>query len=225
MDYEEKLALAKEALDSGSYDKETIEYIFPELAESEDERIRKAIIESLSKYGYLPQTSIKVEDAIAWLEKQVEQKPAELAKGEDYGIDGLWHAQRILEKTFGKVDGYQTDDGILSHECAISAVKELYEQKPAWSEEDERMFEQILQQFMTANNDCKLHNASFTYDKEISFLKSLKGRVQPKQEWSEEDECYMSECIGAIATKDGWSFEEKRKTKHWLKSLKQRIGG
>ena len=48
---------------------------------------------------------------------------------------------------------------------------------------------------------------------------------QKPAEWSEEDECYMSECIGAIATKDGWSFEEKRKTKHWLKSLKQRIGG
>lgn len=31
MDYEEKLRLAKEALESGSYDTETIEYIFPEL--------------------------------------------------------------------------------------------------------------------------------------------------------------------------------------------------
>ena len=50
-----------------------------------------------------------------------------------------------------------------------------------------------------------------------------KGKRNPA--WTEEDECYMSECIGAIATKDGWSFEEKRKTKKWLKSLKQRIGG
>ena len=50
--------------------------------------------------------------------------------GEDYGIDSLYHAQRILEKTLGKVDGYQTDDGILSHKCAITAVKKLYEQKP-----------------------------------------------------------------------------------------------
>ena len=48
---------------------------------------------------------------------------------------------------------------------------------------------------------------------------------EQKPAWSEEDECYMAECINAIATKDGWSFEEKRKTKHWLKSLKQRIGG
>ena len=56
----------------------------------------------------------------------------------DYGIDSLYHAQRILEKTLGKVDGYQSDDGILEHKCAISAVKKLYEQKPAWKREDEQ---------------------------------------------------------------------------------------
>jgi hypothetical protein len=53
--------------------------------------------------------------------------------------DGLYYAIDILEKTLGKADGYQTDDGILSHKCAITAVKKLYEQKPAeWSEEDEK---------------------------------------------------------------------------------------
>lgn len=74
-----------------------------------------------------------------WSKKlSVEQMPKELLKGEDYGIDGLYHAISILEKTLGKVDGYQSDDGILEHKCAISAVKKLYEQKP-WSEEDEKM--------------------------------------------------------------------------------------
>lgn len=53
------------------------------------------------------------------------------ADDEDYGIDGLWHAQTILEKTLGTVDGYETDDGILEHKCAISAVKKLREQKSA----------------------------------------------------------------------------------------------
>ena len=52
------------------------------------------------------------------------------------GIDSLYHAQRILEKTLGSVDGYQSDDGILDHKAAITAVKKLYEQKLAWSEED-----------------------------------------------------------------------------------------
>ena len=58
--------------------------------------------------------------------KKLEKK---LPKGEDYGIDGLHAAIDILEKTLGKVNGYQTDDGILEHKCAIFAVKELTKKK------------------------------------------------------------------------------------------------
>ena len=107
-----------------------IESIFPELKESEDDRIRKAII------GYIDHGQhygVSNKDMIAWLEKQGVQKP-----------------QRMIS----------------------AEAKEAMYDKPAWSE---------------------------------------------------EDECYMGECIGAIATKDGWSFEEKRKTKHWLKSIKDRV--
>ena len=69
-----------------------------------------------------------------WQLQKIENESAEEFNGEDYGIDSLWHAQRILENTLGKVEGYQSDDGILEHKCAISAVKKLYKQKP-WSEE------------------------------------------------------------------------------------------
>ena len=74
MDDKERLRLAKEALDSGSYDKETIEYIFPELREeSEDERIRKDIIAYIEIANQiLPQ--FQKDKWIAWLEKQGEQK-------------------------------------------------------------------------------------------------------------------------------------------------------
>lgn len=57
-----------------------------------------------------------------------EQKSVEQINGEDYGIDGLFHAVRILEKTLGKVEGYQSDDGILAHKAAIAAIKFLYRQ-------------------------------------------------------------------------------------------------
>ena len=63
--------------------------------------------------------------------KELKEIENEEYDGEDYGIDSLWHAKNILEKTLGKVDGYQTDDGILDHKCAISAVDKLYKQKPA----------------------------------------------------------------------------------------------
>lgn len=76
MDYQEKLRLAKEALDSGSYDKETIEYIFPELKESEDERIRKEIIRIVDIWtNSCPIVNgIPAETLLAWLEKQGEKK-------------------------------------------------------------------------------------------------------------------------------------------------------
>ena len=92
---------------------------------------RDTLIKSMTEAGY-------GWDAEKKKLKKIEQKSSDLPKGEDYGIDGLYNAIRILEKTLGKVDGYQTDDGILEHECAISAVKKLYEQKPAWSDEDEK---------------------------------------------------------------------------------------
>ena len=79
--YDKALERAREELGSGSYNKGTIEYIFPELAESEDERIRKGLIqgfnECLDSSSY-PKNAIKywhgivIEDILAWLEKQKE---------------------------------------------------------------------------------------------------------------------------------------------------------
>lgn len=73
MDYKEKLRLAKEALDSGSYDKDTIEYIFPELKESEDERIRKELKHYLEVRRCQTNSDdeyISCNHFLAWLEKQ-----------------------------------------------------------------------------------------------------------------------------------------------------------
>ena len=94
MDYNDKLKLAKEALVSGSYDKETIEYIFPELKESEDERIRKELIEFFDKDAFDCGdksewvNGIKYKDVVAWLKKQVKQKPAD--KVEPKFHEGEW---------------------------------------------------------------------------------------------------------------------------------------
>ena len=74
--------------------------------ESKDEMIRKAIIESLPKYGYLPQTSIKVEDALAWLEKQDEQKPFD------------YESANIQQKDFAQQQEWSEED-----ERAIAIIK------------------------------------------------------------------------------------------------------
>ena len=81
MDYEHKykdaLERAKEMCAMPT-DKATMEYIFPELKESEGERIRKELIENFKWFcGDFPETTkwgkddnLLVKDIIAWLEKQ-----------------------------------------------------------------------------------------------------------------------------------------------------------
>ena len=131
--------------------------IFPELCESEDEKIRKELLcffkdreEKMKNLSdglniQLEPLSDRIfnQKVIAWLEKykpsetfdytcaNIPQKDwgelPEKVNEEDYSIDAIWHAVDILERTLGKVEGYQSDDGILEHQCAIDAVKKLKE--------------------------------------------------------------------------------------------------
>ena len=87
MDYEKKykeaLAMAREIIkeseirglkDNLFYTKEDFEAIFPELKESEDERIRKALITFFQRFPYdsIESAGTNPKEAIAWLEKQKE---------------------------------------------------------------------------------------------------------------------------------------------------------
>lgn len=106
--------------------------------------------------------------------KELKKIEDEEYDGDDYGIDSLWHARHILKKTIGKVDGYQSDDGILEHKCAISAVDRLYKHSIAWSEEDEHWMQKVID-FM---NHPDLIKATPTLAKDtINWLKSLKDRI------------------------------------------------
>lgn len=178
--YDEALHKAKSVIEQNplmEYLKKGIEYIFPELKESEDERMRNFISNELVCLRATDEKGTvrynELTEAIAWFEKQGEQKPAEEVNGEDYGIDSLWHAQNILEKTLGSVEGYQSDDGILEHKCAISAVKKLYEQNP-WSKEDEKLLALSLNN-LTELKDRFGEEYGRTGDC-IEWLKSLKDR-------------------------------------------------
>ena len=112
--------------------------------------------------------------------RKIEQISTDLPNGEDYGIDGLYAAVDILQKTLGNVNGYQTDDGILEHECAISAVKKLYEQKPAWSEENSCYYDDICEILINLINSPKSNVNKDVVQKDLDWLISL--RSQQKQE-------------------------------------------
>ena len=77
--YDEAKYIMKEYLESGNAGviaENTIKKAFPELKESEDERIRTLIISSIKNDMTVGSTKNK-EECIAWLEKQGEQKPAD----------------------------------------------------------------------------------------------------------------------------------------------------
>ena len=62
------------------------------------------------------------------------------------------------------------------------------EQKPAWSEEDERIYQSIMDDTVQENQ---------LNDKQTNWLRDIKYRYlqQPKQAWSEEDEYMLNETI------------------------------
>lgn len=74
--YKEALERANKLYEQGTIT-ESLGYVFPELKESKDERIRKGIIRNLEYLEDRAEGFVKDElkERIAWLEKQGEQKP------------------------------------------------------------------------------------------------------------------------------------------------------
>lgn len=185
-----------------------IEELIPELAESEDEKIRKGIFKALSKKDardVLISQGIEVSDALAWLEKQGEKKP-------------------------NPCDGCVNRKGCVN--CENGELREI-EQKPEenngnlggispnWSEEEEAVLDALIRRLEGEDTYVSPHLA-------VECLKSLKDRVQPKQEWSEEDEDYLfllnSICKDAEEkyrnSPDVLVRKEIANARNWLKSLR-----
>ena len=93
MDYEQKykeaLGRAKEYNFDGAKQvvKDLVTYIFPELKESEDERIRKWLIDWVNAVNWSERFSVTKEQVFAWLEKK---KPT-LSKGDEEHLNNaIW---------------------------------------------------------------------------------------------------------------------------------------
>ena len=84
--YKEALAHAREIHRNEDEKRRDMEWLFPELAESEDERIRKAIHIYLDwldgRKDCQPKGDYTIKDMIAWLEKQGEFKSSKWTEGD-----------------------------------------------------------------------------------------------------------------------------------------------
>lgn len=198
--YEEALEKAKRLYEKGTIT-ESLCHIFPELKESEDEEIRKELMDFVVDNTICQDG--RREKWIAWLEKQGERKEATCVA-------------EIIDHLTEK-----------EQEILFKELEMQKEQKPAeWSEEDEKNLQGILDEIKANKSEAPEYDID-TYNRFIDWLKSLKDRVgceancTTTKEWGEEDEKMLDNCINALGDSsfDTYEIEE------WVKSLKQRIGG
>ncbi len=175
-------------------DMEDYEQIFPELKESKDEKVRKAILKLVKQSVLL--NSMVQKSMISWLERQGERKPTEWSE----------HQHKLLNYAISMTDDTEV-------KCFLESLRNTGS-NTGWSEEDEMMLECVLGKIsdLGTGEMCK------------DWLKSIKDRVQPqsKQDWSEEDSAMMNlliEELNSIAKHNG-CLKQYEPEINWLKSLK-----
>ena len=180
--------------------KDVIEDIFPELKESEEEWIRQRIIQAIRLRA--DDMNEEWSDEIAWLEKQGEQKSIDKVEpifnvgdkiqylkgcGTIMTIEKIENGEYVFSNNMGRITIENGNKWYLVNHV---------EQNTAWSEGDEKMLDFAIRAIGLCkqyainhqiNGYSKLSDVLNRYEELQTWLKSLKDRVQPQQEWSEED--------------------------------------
>ena len=138
----------------------SLEEIFPELAESEDEKIRKEIVLTLEYIVSTPKSALHpgahytVEEALAWLEKQ---KPVEQQM--------YWTEEEIEPIISDYLCGREHYGGMIGRLCHLKPKQE-------WSEEDEERYDSCIACIRACSTGDGVDIAN------IEWLKSIKQRMQ-----------------------------------------------
>ena len=198
MDYEKKyneaLERARNWCEELPMNNGMLKDIFPELRESEDERIRKAIVHLLevASEAYLVEaTGFKKEQFLSYLEKQKEQKPA---KWED------WKDKTHIPYCSSEPEWSEEDEHWLK--LCIGELQSF------WKFKEDKLF-------------CKKKEKEDWRDGLVSWLKSL--HPQSKQRWSEEDEKMLANLRSTLSNLSVRGLIKKvteQKYSAWLKSLR-----
>lgn len=151
-----------------------IEYNYPELKKSDDEKIRKDIIsfvEQAIDAGYGIISKERKEKWIAWLEKQGEQQPLTT---EDKDADKAAEEYRNFRLSCG------IKDPAMLHEIEEAYYEGAIRQKPIErSEEDEKMLEDCIGAVAAADY--------YPYEDKQNMEKWLES-LKPQSHWKPSDE-------------------------------------
>ena len=175
-----------------------IEEIFPELKESEDERIRKEIIATIHLY-YGEPLEDEAKEMISWLEKQGNKpqgktaleaiKEEKVDNSNKVETNSAWSEEdeTILDNLIYALANDRIGNNRDEYVDWLKSIKERVQPQPKqeWSEEDEKI-ELSIEQVM--NCASLLNLVPEKIEKVRAWLKSLKGRVQPQNLWKPSDE-------------------------------------
>lgn len=212
--YDEALKVAHRLYEQGTIT-ESLSYIFPELKESEDERIRKILIENFSNmamFSYWGATNkIQVSDIIAWLEKQGEQKELNL-------VEILKHYPRETElysPLYGKLWLAEVDE---EHEI-ITCYKHPLEKECTRAVLEQEGTVSFYSNGTTGLPDCSVSKDCmlFLYDIEKQDGNSIRKRYDriKDSEWFKETHEGMSVSDDGNFD-DGNEVEPKFKVGDWV---------
>ena len=206
---------------------DVFEAIFPEYAESEDERIREEMVRYFTEMKKGGSAWLPYDDCIAYLEKQKEeegyeaipvestleyklgfkagkdserqkeQKPADDKAFEEW-IDDWWKHNKVNNPdSYDKGDEIQFDERSFKNFCR--GIRNMYQQEPAWSEEDEDKLEQCIRIVSGWEGDYDIVKSPYS-----NFLKSL--RPQPHWMPSKEQMDALERCIDYLDESDNDDF-------------------
>ncbi len=236
--YEEVLERGTRLWKSGTITLEDYEYMFPEIKESEDEKIRKSIIRLIQRGGYMsPEDKDK---AYAWLENQGMQKPIDKVEPKFKAGD------TIVEKDIDEYD-YETIKDIkdgqyifadgycmnIDEQDGWQLVKTptIIKQNPTWSEED-KICEKSLE-YSIVEKDMTEYAKGFEcgIQRVLKYPEDFNLCEKSASVWSEDDERMFSGLNSIV--EDWYNTMSEREKKYygdfgyidWLKSIKERMKG
>lgn len=172
--------------------------VFPELAESEGERIRKEIykyfrdLQLSSDREFSP--LISIDEILAWLEKQGEQKITNSKEDIDFTIyyplkNGNGKYECIPYSFYGSLTSFSDNDDLIDflRNCFYTKqkcedwIKKQNEQRPSWNEDDEYQINTILHGLDLKREIYKKKGNKAEedrYNTQYNWLKSLKYRIK-----------------------------------------------
>ena len=212
---------------------EILEALAPELRESEDERIRKALIEVFKEklergfewveYG-IPNRSV-----LSWLEKQKVEHPKEQNQNIEL-IQKSWYMEGYHDCKFNKEPKWiiKTGEGGPRYEenPKYGQIIEEEQKSAEWNEEDEEMLNSCISSIEEAKENryaYKETDGDTSYDHEIAWLKTLPLSLKKKNEdvaklcsneWSEEDEKDVAHIIRVLDDCYAYGKHDLSKTDH-----------